>query len=89
MTTVVDLEFPLMDENLEIKRSNEILKNKNKTHFSTYYIASGTSYARMCDGDYQKTVEHVKRVAMEFSDGQVIMYPDKVKALCDGAFYSQ
>ena len=46
MTAVADLEFPLMDENLEMKRSNEILKDKNKTHFSTYCVASGRNYAR-------------------------------------------
>ena len=32
---MADLEFPLMDENLEIAKTNEILKDKNKTHFST------------------------------------------------------
>ena len=89
MTAVADLEFPLMDETLELKRSNEILKDKNKTHFSTYCVASGRNYARICDGDFQKTAEHIKKVAGEFSDDQVIMYPDHVKALCDGAFYSQ
>ena len=51
---MADLEFPLMDENLEIKRSSEILKDKNKTHFSTYCAASGRNYARMCNDDYQK-----------------------------------
>ena len=89
MTAVADLEFPLMDESLELRRCNEILKDKNKTHFSTYCVASGRNYARICDGDYQKTAEHIKKVAGEFSDDQVIMYPDHVKALCDGAFYSQ
>ena len=72
---MADLEFPLMDENMEIKRSNEILKDKNKTHFSTYCVASGRNYARMCKVDYQKTVEHIKKVAGEFSDDQMITYP--------------
>ena len=89
MTAVADLEFPLMDEKLEIAKTNEILKDKNNTHFSTYCVASGRNYARLCDGDYQKTAEHIKKVAGEFSDDQVIMYPDHVKALLDGAFYSQ
>ena len=86
---MADLEFPLMDENLEIAKTNEILKDKNKTHFSTYCVASGRNYARICDGDYQKTAEHIKKVGGEFSDDQVILYPDHVKALCDGVFYSQ
>ena len=60
MTAVADLEFPIMDENLEIAKTNDILKDKNKTHFSTYCVASGRNYARMYERDYQKTVEHIK-----------------------------
>lgn len=88
MTAVADLEFPLMDEDLEKKRSNEILKNKDITHFSTYCVASGRNY-KVTQGDYQKAMEHIQQVAKDFSDDQVIMYPNHVKALCDGAFYSQ
>ena len=86
---MADLEFPMMDEKLEIATTNEILKDKNNTHFSTYCVASGRNYARLCDGDYQKTAEHIKKVAGKLSDDQVIMYPDHVKRFCDRAFYSQ
>ena len=89
MTAVADLEFPLMDENLEMKRSNEILKDKNKTHFSTYCVASGRNYARCAKKITRKPRNIFKTVAGEFNDDQVIMYPDHVKALCDGAFYSK
>ena len=41
MTAVADLEFPLIDEKMQIAKTNEILKDKNKTHFSTYCVASG------------------------------------------------
>lgn len=86
---MADLEFPMMEEDLEKKQVNAILKDKNTTHFSTYCVPSGRNYAKMFGGDHQKAVEHIQDLAKTFSDDQVIFYPNHIKALCDGAFYSQ
>ena len=85
---MADLEFPLMDEDLEKKKADEILKSEN-THFSTYCVPSGRNYARMFGGDHQKAIDHIRELAKTFSNDKVILYNNHVKALCDGAFYSQ
>ena len=89
MTAVADLEFPLMEESIEKEQVNAILKDKKITHFSTYCVPSGRNYAKMFGGDHQKAIEHIQGMAKELSDDQVIFYPNHVKGLCDGAFYSQ
>ena len=89
MTAVADLEFPLMDENLEIAKTNEILKDKNKHISLPTALPVEETTPEFATEITQKTAEHIKKVAGEFSDDQVVLYPDHVKALCDGAFYSQ
>lgn len=73
---------------MEKKRTEEILKNKDIAHFSTYCVASGRNCAKPYGGDHQKAVKHIQDLAKNFSDDQVIVYSNHVKALCDGAFYS-
>lgn len=89
LTAVADLEFPLINEELEQQKAEEILKNKETSHFSTYLVPSARNYSKMCGGDNQKAIEHIQDLANKLSDDQLVLYNNHVKCLCDGAFYSQ
>ena len=88
ITAVADLEFPLLDLEDEKEQANDKLKSEH-AHFSTYCVASGRNFARLTGGDHQAAIKQIKELAKSFSDDQVILYDNHIKALADGAFYSQ
>ncbi|XP_031562516.1 uncharacterized protein LOC116298266 [Actinia tenebrosa] len=88
ITTVGDLEFPLIDLDLEKSMASKNLKSKD-VFFSTYCVCSARNFSKIAGKDHEKAKTLIQDLAKEFSDDQVIVYKDHVKALCDGAFFSQ
>ena len=88
ITTVGDLEFPLIELDLEKSMTTQNLKSDD-VFFSTYCVGSARNFVRLAGDDHEKAKQLLQDLAKEFSDDQVIVYDNHVKGLLDGAFFSQ
>ncbi|XP_031566738.1 uncharacterized protein LOC116301762 [Actinia tenebrosa] len=88
ITTVADLEFPILDLDLEKSMAAKNLKSKD-VFFSTYCVCSARNFGKIANEDHEIAKNLIQDLAKEFSDDQLIVYDDHVKGLLDGAFYSQ
>jgi len=87
ITTIADMEFPMMDESLEFDMCNKILKSSN-TKFSTYCVPSSRFYLKST-GSNSAAIEEISAKSERLSNEQLHMYTDHAKVIGDGAFFSQ
>lgn len=87
ITTIADMEFPMMDQGIEEGMCNQVLKNAN-THFSTFCVPSSRFFLKST-GSHTDAIKAIKEKATELNNSQLHMFTDHVKVIGDGAFFSQ
>lgn len=87
ITTIADMEFPMIDESLEFEMCNKILKS-TQTKFSTYCVPSSRFYLKNT-GSHAAAIKQISEKSEKLSNDQLHMYTDHAKVIGDGAFFSQ
>ena len=87
ITTIADLEFPMLDESTEFEFANRILKS-SIAEFATYCVPSSRYYLKM-KGSHAEAMEEIHNKSSKISSDKMIMFTDHVKIIGDGAFFSQ
>ena len=69
LTTIADLEFPMLDENIDFEFASSVLKSP-AAQFYTYCVPSSRYYLKM-RGSHGEAIKEIRRKAESFSDAKV------------------